>query len=167
MRPAAVAGTILLAALFGTTGASANEAAPAKARITSVVFEQLSGGAPVVTISGSGFGAAPSPRPSYRPMPPQGTSPPYGCSATGKVGWDYGTRLWISFKSPGKPLWSAGRYRPGLQELDCVGISILRYSGNVVLFRLGAGYRAFHFKIRRGDEYTASVKGAVKHGTVS
>ena len=150
-----------------TTGGQANEPGIAKARITSVFFEMLGGGSPVIIVHGSGFGARPAPNPSFRPTPPSGNTPPYGCMATGKVGWDYGTQLWISVASPGEPSWSAGHYRPALQELDYVGITILKYSGNEVIFRVGAGYRALGFKMAAGDRYTASVKGAVKRGAVA
>jgi hypothetical protein len=144
--------------------AVAHEAAPATA-IKGVTFERLKD-AGVVIVRGSGFGSPPAPNPSYRPTPPRGNAPPYGCSATGKVGWDYGTQLWISFKRPGAPLWSAGRYRPALQELDCVGIIILEYTPQRVTFRLGSGYRFFHFQIKPGDRFTVSVRGAVKRGSV-
>lgn len=166
MRWGVFAASTIACALLGVVSANAGEGRAAKAQITSVVFEQLAGGAPVVSIRGSGFGARPAASPSFRPTPPNGSTPPYGCSATGRVGWDYGTQLWISFKAPRAPVWSAGRYRPALQELDCVGIVLLQYSGNSILFRLGSGYRAFNFKLKRGERYTASVKGAVKHGTI-
>jgi hypothetical protein len=120
-----------------------------------------------VIVKGAGFGARPRPNPSYRPTPPKGSTPPYGCTATGNVGWDYGTQLWIAFTAPsGRPLWSAGRYRPSLRELDCVGLTSLKYSGTSISFRLGAGYHALGLNLPKGVTYTLAVKGVSKRGTV-
>lgn len=167
MRLVTSAAILVLCAAFGTTAADANESALAKARITSVVFANLESAAPVVTIKGTGFGARPRPNPLFRPTPPQGNSPPYGCTATGNVGWDYGTQLWVAFIAQGgRPLWSAGRYRPKLQELDCVGLTGLKYSDNLISFRFGAGYRALGLKLPTGALYTVSVKGVTKRGTI-
>jgi hypothetical protein len=148
------------------SGATLTSSAPERARITSVAFSQIGGQSPLVTIHGSGFGAKPTPSPTFAPTPPQGNTPPYGCSATGKVGWNYGTKLWVSVTSSTHSPWSAGRYRPALQELDCVGIVILRYTGSQVRFRLGAGYHEGGYKLIAGDRYTASVNGATKRGVV-
>ena len=146
--------------------ASAQVSALARAKITSVTFKNVNGPNPQVTIRGSGFGARPAHDPSFPPTPPQGNTPPYGCSETGKVGWNYGTKLWLSVTSSTHSPWSAGRYRPALSELDCVGIVILRYTGSQVRFRLGAGYHQGGYKLTAGDHYVASVNGALRHGTV-
>jgi len=146
--------------------ASAHSLAPAKAKIASVAFTGLSGPNPQVTIRGSGFGVRPAHDPSYPPTPPQGNTPPYGCSETGKVGWNYGTQLWISVTSATHSAWSAGRYRPALGELDCIGLTILKYTGNRVVYRLGSGYEQGGYKLAAGDHYVVSVKGAKRSGVV-
>jgi hypothetical protein len=159
-------GVLLTIAFAGVSAASARESAIAKARITSVAFRQLSSPSPEVIIHGSGFGSRPAPNPSFRPTPPNGNTPPYGCSATGKVGWDYGTQLWLSVTSTSHAPWAAGRYRPKLQELDCIGLTLLKYTGNQVVYRLAAGYHAGGFQLTKGDHFTASVKGSIKRGLV-
>ena len=146
--------------------ASAEASAPAKARITSVAFKDVTGSNPQIMIRGSGFGSRPAHDPSFPPTPPQGNTPPYGCSATGKVGWNYGTQLWISITSTAHSAWSAGRYRPALNELDCVGLTILKYTGSQVVYRLAAGYRQGGYKLAVGDHYEVSVRGAKSRGVV-
>lgn len=146
--------------------ASALPSTPAKAKIASVSFKNVNGQNPQVTIRGSGFGARPMHDPSFQPTPPQGNAYPYGCTETGRVGWNYGTQLWISITSTSHSPWSAGRYRPGLNELDCIGLTILKYTGNQVVYRLAAGYHEGGYKLAMGDHYVVSVKGAKKSGVV-
>jgi hypothetical protein len=116
------------------TWSAVGSAAPASPKITSVSFR---GGPanPTVTIVGSGFGSRPQPSPSYRPTPPKGTTPPYGCTTTGNVGYDYGTKLWLADLKQGR-VWSAGRYRPALKELDCVGLLLTSYTQTKIVYRL-------------------------------
>ena len=146
--------------------ASAATAAAAKARITSVTFKNVGGASPQVTIRGAGFGSRPAHDPTYQPTPPQGNTPPFGCTQTGYVGWNYGTQLWISITSTTHAGWSAGRYRPALNELDCIGLTIIRYTGTQVVYRLAAGYRQGGFELAAGDHYVVSVKGAKSRGVV-
>lgn len=82
------------------------------------------------------------------------------------MGWNYGTQLWISITSTTHSAWSAGRYRPALNELDCIGLTIVKYTGNKVVYRLGAGYREGGYKLVAGDHYVVSVKTAKKRGVV-
>jgi hypothetical protein len=146
-----------------STTASTGSTAPSM-RITSVTF---TGGPtdPTVTIVGSGFGSRPQPSPSYKPSPPGGTTPPYGCTTSGNVGYDYATNLWLFdlAKSHG---FSAGRYRPGISELDCVGLLISSYTPSKIVYRLGADYKAHTYQLSAGDPYQLAVKGALKRGTV-
>jgi hypothetical protein len=171
MGRAVFAVIVALLAAACATGVHADQGTGAVSvpHIASVVFEQVGTSSPLVVIRGSGFGVRPRSNPSYQPTPPNGNVPPYGCNATGDVGWDYGTQLWVSFTTTtGRPLWSAGRYRPSLHELDCVGISRLKYSPTKITFHFGAaGLRALGAVLNRGYRYTVSVKGAVKQGTVT
>ena len=82
------------------------------------------------------------------------------------MGWNYGTQLWISITSTAHSAWSAGRYRPALNELDCIGLTILKYTGNQVVYRLAAGYQLGGYKLAAGDHYVVSVKGAKSRGVV-
>lgn len=165
MRPGrfALVWTFALVAVFALASVGAEASSRAPARITSVTFTG-SPSNPVVTIVGSGLGTRPQPSPSYKPTPPHGNVAPYGCTTTGNVGYDYGTRLWLA-DSAGSG-WSAGRYRPGIHELDCVGLLIVGYSPTKVVYRLGADYRAHGYRLNLGDHYEASVNGGVKRGTV-
>jgi len=63
---------------------------------------------------------------------------------TGVQGHDYGTRLYLVDKSA-HPLWAAGRYRPGLRELDCVGIVLEQWTSGAIQFRLGSGHLQGHY----------------------
>lgn len=139
-------------------------AAHTQAKITSVSF---SGGAsnPTVTIVGSGFGSRPQPAPSYKPAPPNGTRPPYGCTTSGNVGYDYGTKLWLADAAKGRG-WAAGRYRAGVKELDCVGLLVSSYTPTKIVYRLGADYEVHHYKLAAGDPYQISVNGTSEHGVV-
>lgn len=162
------AALFLMCACVLTAGsaASAERTSPVKGKVTSVAFKGVNGPSPQVTIRGSGFGARPAHDPSFPPTPPQGNTPPYGCSETGKVGWNYGMQLWISITSTTHSPWSAGRYRPALHELDCIGLTIVKYTGNEVVYRLGAGYHQGGYKLAAGDHYIVSVKGANRRGVV-
>ena len=139
-------------------------AAPASPKITSVSFTG-SPANPMVTIVGAGFGSRPQPSPSYKPTPPKGTTPPYGCTTTGNVGYDYGTKLWLADLKQGR-VWSAGRYRPGLKELDCVGLLISSYTQTKVVYRFGADYKVHGYQLAAGDPYQVSINGVQKRGVV-
>ena len=158
----AVASVALI--FIASLGPGSGTAAVSGATITSVAFAG-SAANPTITIVGAGFGARPQPAPPYRPRPPQGTASPYGCTTTGNVGYDYGTQLWLSDGAPGH-IWSAGRYRPKIKELDCVGLLILSYSPTKVVYRLGVDYKAHGYQLSEGDPYRVSVKGTTNRGVV-
>ena len=138
--------------------------------ITAVTF---SGGQahPTITIVGSGFGARPSPSPGYHPpslshplCPVKPTKP------LAAYGFDYGTRLFL-VDSTQRPIWAAGRYRPGLPELDCIGLLIERYTPTKVVYRLGAAYphvpsTPATYALAAGDSYAVGVNGASFSGKV-
>jgi hypothetical protein len=120
--------------------------------IAKVVF----GGSPAnpgITVVGSDLNydrdygtGAPSPTPRYTPGGHPGCPPNF----RGPQGHDYGTRLYLVDKSA-HPLWAAGRYRPGLGELDCIGVVIEQWTGGAIQFRLGSFYRVGHFHLNPGD----------------
>ena len=138
--------------------------------ITAVTF---TGGQahPVITIVGSGFGAQPSPNPSYHP--PSLTHPLCPVKPTKPLaayGFDYGTRLFL-VDSTAHPGWAAGRYRPGLRELDCIGFLIEHYTPTKIVYRLGAAYphvptAPATYALAAGDSYTVGVNGASFSGKV-
>lgn len=135
-----------------------------RARILSVSFTGTVAN-PTLTIVGTGFGSRPRPSPPYKPTPPKGTTPPYGCTATGNVGYDYGTSLWLADLVKAH-VWSAGRYRPAINELDCVGLLIVSYTPTKAVFHLGVDYKVHHYQLTEGDPYQVAVSGAVKRGIV-
>jgi hypothetical protein len=106
---------------------------------------------PTVTIRGTDLDYDP-----YRATPPR--NPPYNPSnqklcpveIQGTPGYDYGTRLYFVDRSA-KPEWSAGRYRPKLGELDCIGLIITRYTSGEVVFRFGGFFRQRHYRVKAGD----------------
>ena len=62
-------------------------------------------------------------------------------------------------------VWSAGRYRPGINELDCVGMLIRSYTQTKVVYRLGVDYKVHRYQLAEGDPYQVSVNGALKRGS--
>jgi hypothetical protein len=51
-----------------------------------------------------------------------------------------------------RPLWAAGRYRPGLGELDCIGIVLEQWTNGAIQFRFGSGYLEGHYpQLHNGD----------------
>jgi hypothetical protein len=147
--------------------ASALAAAPT---ISSVTFTG-SQAHPVVTIIGQGFGHRPSPKPDYHP--PAVSHPLCAVKpveAPSRYGYDFGTRLFLE-DSSAQPVWAAGRYRPGLRELDCVGLLVKTYTPTKIVFALGAGYPTIpgapaHYALADGDTYVIGVDGAQSTGQV-
>jgi hypothetical protein len=145
---------VLLAAALAAASAPARVGVPAVGNpsIERIVF----GGTPAnpgIAIIGSEltfdsyYGSdKPAPNPPFKP----GGHP--GCPAdfAGPQGRDYGTRLFIVDKSASPP-WAAGRYRPKLGELDCIGLILEQWSSGRIEFRLGSFYRLHHFRLKPGD----------------
>jgi hypothetical protein len=71
-------------------------------------------------------------------------------SFKGPQGHDYGTRLFVVDKSA-SPLWAAGRYRPKLGELDCIGLIIKQWTSGAIEFRFGSFFRLRHYRLNTGD----------------
>jgi hypothetical protein len=109
---------------------------------------------PGITITGSDLtydryypASAPDPDPPYTP----GDHPLCPLKLTGVQGHDYGTRLYLVDKSA-QPLWAAGRYRPGLRELDCIGIVLESWTSGAIKFRFGSGYLQGRYpQLHNGD----------------
>ena len=144
-------------------GGSGSGSGSGSATISSVVFTG-STMAPTITINGSGFGMQPTPDPTYAPAGTQlcPLAPP-----AGDQGLDYGTNLYV-FDVPRN--WAGGRYRPQLNELDCVGLLISKFTATQVVLQFGAAYAQYQQKdnylLAEGDAYQIAVNGASFSGTV-
>jgi hypothetical protein len=60
--------------------------------------------------------------------------------------------------------WAAGRYRPSIGELDCIGLIVTKFTSSEVDFRFGSGYAQFYpkYTLAPGDTVQISVNGASK-----
>lgn len=144
----------------GTGAAGGGSGSPT---ITSVVFTGTTM-APTITVNGSGLGSTPPANPTYAPAGTQLCPLP---PPSGDQGLDYGTSLYI-FDTPRN--WAGGRYRPELNELDCVGVIITKFTPTQVVFQFGATYaqyqQAHNYLLAEGDAYQLAVNGATFSGTV-
>ncbi|MGZ6838620.1 MAG: hypothetical protein ACXVGE_22395, partial [Blastococcus sp.] len=152
-------GLALLTALVGLCLVGVSTAASPS--ISSVVITG-SQAHPVITIKGSGFGSRPAPNPAYHPPAlTHRLCPAKPVEPLARYGWDFGTHLYLVDSSQ-HPAWAAGRYRPALGELDCIGLLLSKYTATEIVFRLGAAYPTIpgapaHYALAAGDEYTVSV----------
>lgn len=110
--------------------------------------------APTVIVTGSGFGAGP---------PAGQANNSTNCGSYSNNGDDYGPSG-LSFEDTGN--FAAGTGTP--PNGSCVGIIVLTWSDNQVVYEFGNAYNSFdHWYISAGDQYTVSVDGASYSGTVS
>jgi hypothetical protein len=116
---------------------------------------------PVFTITGRGLSipaASPKRSPSNTP----------GCplKIKGKAGFDYGTQFYVDAFATGtnedKQLYSAGRYRPTINETDCIGLTVLSHTPTKVTFTFGSAYGQFpqYRSLMNGDLVEVVLKGA-------
>jgi hypothetical protein len=124
------------------------------------------------TISSVTFGGAPD-NPSFvvrgtnlgtlpKPDPPGHPSGQNGCPViAGDSGYDYGTSLYLAV--PAKN-WSGGRYRPSLNETDCLDLVVTKFTPTEVDFHFGPFYTQNHtqFSLDDGDVVELGVNGAAK-----
>ena len=129
----ALVAALVLIALAGPAAVRARGAA-STASITAVRFSG-NPSKPVVTVTGRGLSVpAPNPKvsPSNQPLCPK--------TIKGNAGLDYGTALYLTAFQDDKHIYSAGRYRPSLKELDCIGLIVLSHSATRVRLGFGAAY---------------------------
>jgi hypothetical protein len=164
LRPASFVLALLATSAALIFGLDAVAAPTAPARIASVAF---SGGSakPTITIRGQHLGTRPLPNPAYNPLGHPPLCPPSPTKPPSAYGYDYGMSLFIEDRSQ-EPVWSAGRYRPALNELDCVGVVVVKFTPGLVVLRLGAFYREAKLKLAPNDEYTLGVNTARFRGRV-
>jgi hypothetical protein len=141
------------------------------ARATTVTAVKVTGSSsrPVFTVTGHGL-ALPKPNPTTSPS----GQPLCPLQITGNVGLDYGNALFVivwdgQSQDPNAQLYAAGRYRPKLSELDCIGIVVLKSTPTRLTFTLGHAYQQYYGVkprfIRSGDVVEIGV-GAARFATV-
>jgi hypothetical protein len=138
--------------------------APLPARISSVTFTGVQA-KPTITIRGHGFGTRPHPSPAYQPLGHPPLCPPTPTKPPAAYGFDYGTNLFLEDRTQ-QPVWSAGRYRPAQNELDCVGVIVVKFSPSLVVLRLGAFYTEAKLRLEPNDVFTIGVNAARFHSRV-
>jgi hypothetical protein len=116
---------------------------------------------PVVTIAGQGL-RVPAANPAEVPTKQAKCK----LKVDGNPGLDYGTQFyllaWAARPSRrGRLLISAGRYRPALGTLDCIGIVVLSQSPTKVTFGLGGAYAQYYspYWIQNGDVVEVVLNG--------
>jgi len=149
--------------------ALASAASPANTASITAVKVSGSSSHPVFTVTGHGL-SVPKPNPSKSPS----GQPLCPLQITGNAGLDYGNTL-FAIVWDGQPqdantqLYAAGRYRPTLNELDCIGIVVLAHTSRRITFTLGHGYQQYYGAkprfIRNGDVVEVGV-GAARFATV-
>ena len=159
--PAATIAAVSSASVIFAMGATAPAAS---ARISSVTF---TGGQakPTITIHGTGLGTRPHPNPAYHPLGHPPLCPPTPTKPPAAYGFDYGTNLFIEDRTQ-QPVWSAGRYRPAQNELDCVGVIVVKFSPSLVVLRLGAFYTEAKLRLAQNDVFTLGINAARFHARV-
>lgn len=158
---AAVAALLACAAVAGVGLAAQTHAAA-----TSITSLKVSGSStrPVFTIRGHGL-ALPKPAPAVSPS----NQPLCPLTISGNAGYDYGTQFgllaWAAQPADANVLlYAAGRYRPALNELDCIGIVVLSHTPAKVVFTFGHAYQQYYLTkprpIRSGDVVEVVLRGA-------
>lgn len=150
----------------GASGGATGKSSIGSGKIDSVAF---GGGTtdPTVTVTGSGFGAKPSPDPS---SPPSGQQ---GCPSAPAVQGEYlyGTNFNFTDQqaATGQSNWTAGQN--GNNQFDCIGVVIDNWTSSKVAFHFGVLYgkqipdNAYY--LTNGDPFQVVVRGATFSGTVS
>jgi hypothetical protein len=158
----------LIAVAASSFALAAAASSAGKASITSV---KVTGGPshPVFTVTGHGL-SVPKPNPTKSPSG-QSLCP---LQISGNAGLDYGNSFFVIIWD-GQPqdgntqLYAAGRYRPALNELDCIGIVVLKHTAQRITFTFGHGYQQYYAAkprfFRNGDVIEVGI-GAARFATV-
>lgn len=145
--------------------------AAAAARGPTITSVGVSGGPshPVFTIKGRGL-VVPRPNPNASPSGQQ-LCP---LQISGNAGLDYGTNLFVAIwdgqtNDVNNLLFSGGRYRPALNELDCIGLIVLKHTPSQITLTFGHGYQQYYGNkprfIHNGDVIDVG-DGAARFATV-
>jgi hypothetical protein len=141
-------------------GSGASPSTTPSGSITSVAFTGNPKN-PSIVVRGKNLGSKPQPNPAYHPA---GHS---GCpSIANDTGYDYGTSLYVEALSRN---FSGGRYRPELNELDCVDLVVTKFTSTEVDFHFGPflTQNAAQFPFNAGDSARVVVNDASRTVRVS
>jgi len=146
-------------------------AAPAAGNRPTITAVKVSGSPsrPVLIVKGRGL-IVPKPNPATSPS----GQPLCPLHISGNAGLDYGNALFVIFWA-GQPnddnalMYAAGRYRPSLSELDCIGLVVLKHTSTQITMTLGRGYQQYYAAkprfVRNGDVIDVGV-GSARFATV-
>lgn len=124
---------------------------------------------PVFTVVGRGL-AVPVPNPKVSPS----NQPLCPLKISGNAGLDYGTGFSLivwdgQIQDANAQMYSAGRYRPSLNELDCIGIVVLKHTPTRITFTLGHGYTQYYRakpRLIRAGDVVEVILGRARFATV-
>jgi hypothetical protein len=124
---------------------------------------------PVFTVSGHGL-AVPAPNPKISPS----NQPLCPLAISGNAGLDYGTAFGLivwdgQVQDANAQLYAAGRYRPSLNELDCIGIVVLKHTSTRITFTLGHAYTQYYRakpRLIRAGDVAEVILGRARFATV-
>ena len=146
-------------------------AAASSANKPSITAVRVSGSPshPVFTVTGHRL-TVPKPNPKTSPS----GQPLCPVQISGNAGLDYGNAFFVNMWD-GQPqdanaqLYAAGRYRPTLNELDCIGIVVLKHTADRISFTFGHGYQQYYGAkprfIHNGDVIEVGI-GPARFATV-
>jgi hypothetical protein len=143
-------GLVSAVVVVGTLMGSAVAASAKQPGITNVAFSGTAGplGSPTITVTGSGFGAAPVGTPNGNTI----------CGSYTNNGDVFGNKLYFM---------DDGNFEAGYPS-NCVGIVIDSWTRNKVVISFGSAYGTYaHWYISNGDSYAISIKNAIWGGTIS
>ena len=90
-----------------------------------------------------------------------------GCPAVaGDTGYDYGTRVYFALPAEN---WAAGRYRPRMNETDCIDLVVTTFTPNQIAFHFGPFHTSQYpkFSLAPGIRVQVGINGATSATTVS
>lgn len=162
MRRAILIGGVVLSALLAPV-AFASKASAAK--ITKVTFTGTAA-APVITVTGTGFGTRPAADPNTSPARASVGCRRQPLAGNKKDGSDYGpTGLGLGWGTSPPSGYNAGVNVPG-HYLDCIGIEIRSYTPTKIVFTLGCQY-ALYSPAKAHENFLVQVQGTTKKGIIS
>jgi hypothetical protein len=115
--------------------------------------------APVITVTGSGFGARPRHDPASHPNGQDGC-PAFPANPPQYIkndGYDYGSSVLYLWDTTAA--WRGGNYVAG-SELDCIGLRITTWTATKIVFRPGTAYD--HTKLEQGHKYELATGDSVQ-----